>query len=101
MPTMLQGPLASSGEYKTKAKTTMTVQNFSLTLLVLSAKTIYKRTGSTMFGVFNLRVSVLPVECTRIQQLPTMLVPAVHCGKDTTHKTLKSMCNLRAWPLRN
>ena len=44
--------------------------------------------------------SVLPVECTRIQQLPTMLVPAVHCGKDTTHKTLKSMCNLRAWPLR-
>ena len=56
MPTMLQGPLACSGEYKTKTKTTMTVQNFSLTLLVLSAKTMYKRTGSTMFGVFNLRV---------------------------------------------
>ena len=56
MPTMLQGPLASSGEYKTKAKTTMTVQNFSLTLSVLSAKTMFKRTRSTMFGVFNLRV---------------------------------------------
>ena len=41
--------------------------------------------------------SVLPVECTRMQQLPTMLGPAVHRGKDTTHKTLKTMCNLRAW----
>ena len=34
----------------------MTVQNFSLTLLVLSAKTMFKRTRSTMFGGFNLRV---------------------------------------------
>ena len=42
--------------------------------------------------------SVLPVDCTRMQQLPTMLGPAVHRGKDTTHKTLKTMCNLRAWP---
>ena len=42
--------------------------------------------------------SVLAVECTRMQQLPTMLGPAVHRGKDTTHKTLKTMCNLRAWP---
>ena len=57
VPTMLQGPLACSGEYKTKAKTTMTVQKFSLTLSVLSAKTMFKRTGSTMFGVFNLRVA--------------------------------------------
>ena len=95
VPTMLQGPLACSGEYKTKTKTTMTVQNFSLTLLVLSAKTMYKRTGSTMLGVV---ASVLAVECTRMQQLPTMLGPAVHRGKDTTHKTLKTMCNLRAWP---
>ena len=95
VPTMLQGPLASSGEYKTKTKTTMTVQNFSLTLLVLSAKTMYKRTGSTMLGVV---ASVLALVCTRMQQLPTMLGPAVHCGKDTTHKTLKTMCNMRAWP---
>ena len=73
----------------------MTVQNFSLTLTVLSAKTMYKRTVSAMLGVVT---SVLAVECTRMQQLPTMLVPAVHRGKDTTHKTLKTMCNARAWP---
>ena len=42
--------------------------------------------------------SVLAVDCTRMQQLPTMLGPAVHRGKDTTHKTLKTMCNPRAWP---
>ena len=42
--------------------------------------------------------SVLAVEWTLMQQLPTMLGPAVHCGKDTTHKTLKTMCNPRAWP---
>ena len=35
----------------------MTVQNFSFTLSVLSAKTMYKRTRSTMFGVFNLCVA--------------------------------------------
>ena len=27
-----------------------------------------------------------------------MLGPAVHRGKDTTHKTLQTMCNERAWP---
>ena len=27
-----------------------------------------------------------------------MLGPAVHRGKDTTHKTLESTCNARAWP---
>ena len=95
VPTMLQGPLACSGEYKTKTKTTMTVQNFSLTLTVLSAKTMYKRTGSTMLGVV---ASVLALMCTRMQQLPSMLGPAVHRGKDTTHKTLKTMCNPRACP---
>ena len=35
--------------------------------------------------------SVFAVECTRMQQLPTMLIPALHRGKDTTHKTLKTM----------
>ena len=95
VPTMLQGPLACSGEYKTKAKTTMTVQNFSLTLTVLSAKTMFKRTESTMFGVLT---SVLPLEWTRMQQLPSMLGPAVYREKDTTRKTLKTMCNPRAWP---
>ena len=34
----------------------------------------------------------------RMQHLPTMLVPAVHCGKDVTHKTLETMCNVHASP---
>ena len=33
-----------------------------------------------------------------MQQLPTPLAPAVHRGKETTHKTLESMCIARAWP---
>ena len=33
-----------------------------------------------------------------MQQLPKMLGPAVHRGKDTTHKTLETKCNARAWP---
>ena len=33
-----------------------------------------------------------------MQQLPTMLGPAVYPGKDTTHKTLETMRNERAWP---
>ena len=41
---------------------------------------------------------VLAVVCKRMQQLPTMLGPAVHRRKDTTHKTLQTMCNARAWP---
>ena len=32
------------------------------------------------------------------KQLQTLLGPAVHRGKDTTHKTLETMCNARAWP---
>ena len=36
--------------------------------------------------------------CKRTQQLSTMLGPAVHCGKDTTHKSLYTMHNKRAWP---
>ena len=41
---------------------------------------------------------VLAVVCKRIQQLSTMLGPAVHCEKDTTHKSLYTMHNKRAWP---
>ena len=48
--------------------------------------------------MFEVVTSVLAVECTRMQQLPLMLGPAVHHGKDTTRKTLKTMCNPRAWP---
>ena len=34
----------------------------------------------------------------RMQQLPTMLRPTVHRGKDTTHNSLWPMRNERAWP---
>ena len=38
-----------------------------------------------MLGVV---VCVLAVVCKRMQQLPTSLGPAVHRGKNTTHKSL-------------
>ena len=46
----------------------------------------------------NIVAPVLAVVCKRMQQLPTMLGPAVHRGKDTTHKSLQIMRNQRAWP---
>ena len=36
--------------------------------------------------------------CKRMEQLSKLLGPAVHCGKDTTHKTLETMGIARAWP---
>ena len=42
--------------------------------------------------------SVLAVVYKWMQQLPTMLGPAVHRGKDTTHETLEAERNERAWP---
>ena len=39
----------------------------------------------TMLGV---GACVLAVVCKRMQQLPTSLGPAVHHGKNTTHKSL-------------
>ena len=51
--------------------------------------------GPTMLGVV---ASVLAVVCKRMQQLPTILGPVGHRGKDTTHKTLETMCHARAWP---
>ena len=41
--------------------------------------------GATMLGVVAF---VLAVVCKRMQQLPTMFGPAVHRGKNTTHKSL-------------
>ena len=41
---------------------------------------------------------VLAVVCKRMQQLPTTLGPAVQRGKDTTHKSLYTVRNERAWP---
>ena len=32
-----------------------------------------------------------------VQADVTMLAPAVYCGEDTTHKTLETMFNARAW----
>ena len=86
VPTMLQGPLACSGEYKTKTKTTMTVQNFFFWLWrSYQLKLCSNGRGQQCLEFLT---SVLAVEWTRMQQLPTMLVPAVHRGKDTTLKTL-------------
>ena len=39
----------------------------------------------TMLGVV---ASMLAVVCEQMQQLPTLLGPTVHRGKDTTHKSL-------------
>ena len=41
--------------------------------------------ASTVLGVV---ASMLAVVCKRMQQLPTMLGPAVHRRKDTTHKSV-------------
>ena len=53
-----------------------------------------KIVGPTILGVI---ASVLAVVCKRMQQLPTKLGPAVHRGKDTTHKALETMCNAHEW----
>ena len=44
-----------------------------------------KWNSNVMLGVV---ACVLVVVCKRMQQLPTMLEPSVHRGKDTTHKSL-------------
>ena len=36
--------------------------------------------------------------CKRMQELLSMLGPVVHRAKDTTYKTLQTMCNVRALP---
>ena len=47
--------------------------------------------GPTMLGVVG---SVLTVVCKCVQQLPTMVGPTVHRGKDKSHlKTWETMCN--------
>ena len=54
--------------------------------------------GPTMLGV---AASASAVVWKRKQQLPTILGRAVLRRTDTTHKTLKTMCNLRAWPQKS
>ena len=41
---------------------------------------------------------VLAAVFQRMQQLPTMLGPAVQSRKDKTHKTFETMCNAHAFP---
>ena len=54
---------------------------------------------SALKAKFRISVaSVLAVVCKRMQELTTMLGPAVHPGKDTTHKTLETMFNARVGP---
>ena len=48
-----------------------------------------------MLGVV---ASVLAVVSKGMQQLPTMLGPVVHRGKDITRKTMETMYNTRAGP---
>ena len=48
-----------------------------------------------MLGVV---ASTLPVLCKQLHQLPIILGPAVHRGKDTTHKILETMYFAHAWP---
>ena len=66
--------------------------------LLLKRKSYVQTDAATpnIVGPTTLRVvaSVLVVLCKRMQQLPTMLGPAVHCGKDTT----QTMCNAGLWP---
>ena len=83
---------------------------FDLKTIVMECLTSMRRAGKSMCKwtqrlpnivaptMLKVVVYVLAVVCKRMQQLPTMLGPAVHRGKDTTHKTLQTMCNARAWP---
>ena len=70
--------------------------------LLLKRKSYVQTDATTpnIVGPTTLRVSasVLVVLYKRMQKLPTMLGPAVHCGKDTSQKTLETMCNAGSWP---
>ena len=79
-----------SGEYSTAIQSQWYVK-----ILAEFYETTPNVVVPTMLGVV---ASVLAVVCKRMRQLPTMLRPAVHRGKDTTQKTLKTMSNARAWP---
>ena len=51
--------------------------------------------GPRMLGVV---ASVLAMVWKRTKNLSTISGPAVHRGKDTTHKTFETICNARGWP---
>ena len=64
----------------------------SLLSYVQTDATTLSIVGPTTLGVVAF---VLAMKCKQKQQLPTMLGPAVHHGKDTTHKTLETTCVMR------
>ena len=83
---------------------------FDLKTIVMECLTSMRRAGKSMCKwtqqlpnivaptMLKVVVYVLAVVCKRMQQLPSMLGTAVHRGKDTTHKTLQTMCNACAGP---
>ena len=60
------------------------IRNSFFKLLQLMDKTTANVVGPRTLGVV---ASVLAMVRKRMQQLPTLLGPALNCGKDTTHKT--------------
>ena len=61
------------------------IRNSFFKLLQLMDKTTANVVDPRTLGVV---ASVLAMVRKRMQQLPTLLGPALNCGKDTTHKTL-------------
>ena len=61
------------------------IRNSFFKLLQLMDKMTANVVGPRTLGVV---ASVLAMVRKRMQQLPTLLGPALNCGKDTTHKTL-------------
>ena len=49
-------------------------------------------------NIYELYDYITKAAYKRTQQLPTLLGPTVHRGKDTAHKSLKTMRNERALP---
>ena len=69
-----------------EATTKVVWSNFFLPLgCVQTDATTPNIVAPKMLGVV---ACMLAVVCKRMQQLPTMLGPAVHLGRDTTHKSL-------------
>ena len=75
-------------------------QSLSLVTLVATCKRTQQFQTLLSQKLWELFASVLAVVCKRMQHFPTiMLGPALHFGKNTTHKTLKTTCNERTLPL--
>ena len=60
--------------------------------------TLASRTFTSVLLIYHNHNQYNKATCKQMQQLPTMLGPAVHRRKDSTHKTLETMCDDRVWP---